>query len=119
LHPRTRQSLRDVAGACREIELNIAGVSLEIYRNTRQIQLSTERLFEIVGEALSRADRHDPDLIAAIPNARNIIGMRNRIVHGYDAVDNETVWTAAVKHAPILRSQIEALLQEQEEESKR
>jgi hypothetical protein len=41
--------------------------------------------------------------------------MRNRIVHGYDAVDNVTVWTAAVKHAPILRSQVEELLREEEE----
>ncbi len=112
MHPKTEQSLRSVADACWEIELNVAGISLETYRNARQVQLSTERLFEIVGEALSRAERSEPEIVASIPNARNIIGMRNRITHGYDAIDNETVWTAAVKHAASLRDQINAILEQ-------
>ncbi|CAN5753516.1 hypothetical protein BH23CHL5_BH23CHL5_25480 [soil metagenome] len=112
MHPKTEQSLRSVADACREIELNLAGISLETYRNARQVQLSTERLFEIVGEALSRAERSEPEIVASIPSARNIIGMQNRITHGYDAIDHETVSTAAVKHAPSLRDQVNAILEQ-------
>ena len=106
MHPRARQSLLDVADACWEIELTVAGLDLEQYRSARQVQLITERLFLIVGEALSRAQKHEPGIVSGIPNARNIIGMRNRIVHGYDAIDDEIVWTAASRHAVILRNQV-------------
>jgi uncharacterized protein with HEPN domain len=114
LHPRTRQSLLDVADACQELEFVIAGISLEIYHVARSVQLNTERLFITVGEALTRAEKHDPELVNQLSNVRNIIGMRNRIVHGYDAIELETVWTAAVRHAPVLRSEVLALLREDE-----
>lgn len=113
MHPLTKLSLSSVVHTCREIDLNIAGLDLKIYRNARTVQLSTERLLEIVGEALSRAEKRDPNIVATLPNARNIIGLRNRLARGSDAIDERIVWTAAVKHAPILRSQVEALLREQ------
>lgn len=41
--------------------------------------------------------------------------MRNRIIHGYDAVDEEILWEAVEFKAPILIDQISAILREVEE----
>lgn len=114
MHLRTTRSLLDIVEACDELDLIVHDVSLEMYRRTRLVQLGIERLFITIAEALKRAEENDADLVARLPDARNIIGMRNRIVHGYDTVDLETVWTAAVKHAPILRKQILELIQQDE-----
>ncbi|MGD9714068.1 MAG: DUF86 domain-containing protein [Thermomicrobiales bacterium] len=110
MHQRTAQSLLDIVDACNEIDAILDGISLEEYRGTRVLQLSTERLFITIAEALKRVDENDPDVASTVTDRRNIIGMRNRIVHGYDTIELETVWTAAVRHAPILRQEVLAIL---------
>ena len=40
------------------------------------------------------------------------IGMRNRITHGYDRVDDATVFDVAQKDIPILRDKLAAWLNE-------
>lgn len=45
-----------------------------------------------------------------LPEVRQIIGMRNRIIHGYDSVDHMIVWDVVqVKILP-LRQSLEQLL---------
>lgn len=41
-----------------------------------------------------------------------IVGMRNRIVHGYFDVDQEQVWTAATVQVPEFADQARAILEE-------
>jgi len=36
------------------------------------------------------------------PDMGKIIGMRNRIIHGYDSVDDAIVWDAVKNHIPAL-----------------
>ena len=52
----------------------------------------------------------------AIPWAR-MIGMRNRVAHGYDAVDLDIVWTTAQERIPELLALIEPLIQRESGES--
>jgi uncharacterized protein with HEPN domain len=40
---------------------------------------------------------------------RSIVGLRNRIAHGYGSVDQRLVWSIAVKHAPSLAGSVEKL----------
>ncbi|MBW8334449.1 MAG: DUF86 domain-containing protein [Prolixibacteraceae bacterium] len=35
----------------------------------------------------------------------------NRVIHGYDKIDNEIVWGTIVRHLPVLKSEIENLLE--------
>lgn len=51
-----------------------------------------ERQFEIIGEALNRAVRDDEALVDKVPEIPRIVGLRNRLIHDYDAVDDELVW---------------------------
>ena len=39
-----------------------------------------------------------------------IAGMRDRLIHGYFAVDYEIVWDVVQKKVPPLREQLEAIL---------
>ncbi len=72
--------------------------------------LALLKLVEIVGEA---AGRISEELQAQHPEIpwRDMIGTRNRLVHGYDAVDYDILWTIVSEDFPPLASQIETLLQ--------
>lgn len=60
-----------------------------------------ERKVEIMGEAINRIRKKDPELM--IPNARAIIDTRNQIVHAYDNVQPEFLWSLVVRHIPELK----------------
>lgn len=36
--------------------------------------------------------------------------MRNRVIHGYDKIDNEIIWGTIVRHLPVLKKEIINLL---------
>lgn len=48
---------------------------------------AVERKLGIIGEAFAKLEEADPALTENFPELRKIIGMRNRIVHGYGNVD--------------------------------
>ena len=45
-----------------------------------------------------------------IENARRIVDMRNRVIHGYDKVDDAVIWGILVRHLPRLKIEIASLL---------
>ena len=69
-----------------------------------------ERQFEIIGEALNRLDRSDPDTAGKIGNKRRIIGFRNILSHGYDVVEHTVVWDIVVQNIPPLLEEVNNLL---------
>jgi uncharacterized protein with HEPN domain len=64
----------------------------------------------IIGEAVNQALYRNPDLEQDISNARNIVDFRNILVHGYFAIENETVWGVLQKDVPALNQQVIDLL---------
>lgn len=79
------------------------------YLAEKMLRRAVEREFEIIGEALSRIEKLDSTI--EISGKRQIIGMRNRVIHGYDKIDNEIVWGIIVRHLPILKIEIDNLLE--------
>lgn len=73
-----------------------------------------ERKVEIMGEALNRIGKIDNDL--EVPNARAIIDTRNRIIHSYDNVQPEFLWSLVVRHIPVLKLDVESMLAALEED---
>ncbi len=104
---RVAQRLRDALDACVDIGAFVAGKTFQDYEEDYGLRLQIERLLEIVGEALHRAQRDESALAEGIPELRKIVGMRNRIIHGYDAVDDELVWLTATYHIPMLSKTLE------------
>ncbi|SMD44270.1 Uncharacterized conserved protein, contains HEPN domain [Aquiflexum balticum DSM 16537] len=78
------------------------------YRNNKMLRRAIEREFEIIGEALNKIIKIDGEI--KISNKSLIVGMRNRVIHGYDKVDDEIVWGAILRHLPTLKREIEELL---------
>jgi len=78
------------------------------YMADKMLRRAVEREFEIIGEAMSRIEKLDSTI--EISSKRQIISMRNRVIHGYDKIDNEIVWGTIVRHLPPLKLEIDNLL---------
>lgn len=80
------------------------------YKSNLKTKKAVERNLEIIGEAMNRILKVDYDF--PIENAKNIIGTRNRIIHSYDNISDEVIWTIVVRELPLLKKQIEDLTEE-------
>lgn len=69
----------------------IRGKQRQDLRHDRMLELALVRLIEIVGEAASRISFEGQTKYSSIPWPQ-IIGMRNRLIHGYDQVDLDVLW---------------------------
>ena len=87
-----RKFLYDVLQACEALIEFTQGKSLQDYNCDHLLQSGVERQLMIIGEALNQADKIDPDISNEIKSFRQIINLRNVIVHGYATVENETIW---------------------------
>jgi uncharacterized protein with HEPN domain len=103
-------SLTDVLRAGDAIDRFLRGRSLGEYESDRLLSSAVERQFEIRGEALTRALQADPSVEARLPEAREVIGFRNQLAHGYDTVDDRLVWTHATQRLPGLLAKVRRLL---------
>jgi len=45
-----------------------------------------------------------------ISNSRKIVDVRNRIIHVYDSISDETIWGIIIKQIPLLKTEVEKLL---------
>jgi uncharacterized protein with HEPN domain len=75
----------------------------------RVLFLALLKLVEIVGEAAWRISEPFQSAHPEIP-WREIIGTRNRLVHGYDSVDSDILWAIVTADFPSLSRQIKTLL---------
>jgi uncharacterized protein with HEPN domain len=89
------------------------GRSREDLDTDRQLNLALVRLLEIVGEAASRTSQEFREKHTG-PPWKDIIGLRNRLVHGYDAVDFDILWTIVQRDAPLLISELKSIIYESE-----
>ena len=106
----TQKRLLDVALACRAIRALTAGMDFAAYERSHLVRSGVERQFEIIGEALGRAAAADPKLTERLPDVASIVALRNRIIHGYDSVDDAIVWDIVQSKLPGLEARVEALL---------
>ncbi len=84
--------LFDAVAAIESAQEFMAACSLEQYASDQMRRSAVERQLEILGEACSRLARIEPALLERVQNLKLAIDLRNRIIHGYDAVDDEIVY---------------------------
>ncbi len=80
--------------------------------NDRLLNLALVRLLEIIGEAASRVPKNERDLYSEIPWPE-IIGLRNRLIHGYDEVDFDILWQIVQIDLPPLIDRLQEILTKQ------
>ncbi len=104
-----RKYLFDIKESIESIE-NYLGEDRDFnnYMNNKMLRRAVEREFEIIGEAMNRIDKIDSAI--NITSKNQIISMRNRVIHGYDNIDDEIIWGTILRHLPILKKEINDLL---------
>jgi uncharacterized protein with HEPN domain len=82
------------------------------YKNNIVLKRATERELEIIGEAVNRILKQDSSFENQITNAKSIIGLRNQVIHAYDSISDENIWSILINHLPKLKSDIDKLITE-------
>lgn len=78
----------------------------------RLLNLALTRLLEIVGEAAGRVPEGMRARYPEIPWPQ-IIGLRNRLIHGYDSVDLDILWQIVTGDLPPLITSLESIVAEE------
>ena len=103
--------LRHMLDHAREAYGLIRDRSREEVLADRTLSLALLRLLEVMGEAASRVPSEDRASHPAVP-WREIVGLRNRLIHGYNSVDLNIIWHVVTTDLPPLIKALEALLSE-------
>ena len=82
----------------------------EEYVSDIKTKRAIERDMEIIGEAANRILKKDKDF--KLDNVEKIIGTRNRIIHGYDKISDDLIWSIVINHLPKLKEEVTGLLDE-------
>lgn len=111
MHERTAKRLHDALTAAHYIRSFVDGRTFQEYLNDAYFRSAVERQFEVLAEALKAAVSRNPELLHTFPEMHAIVGLRNRIAHSYDELDEKTLWDAATVEIPILLPRIAQLLE--------
>lgn len=106
----------DIRACLKDIEQSITEINefLPSQRDFSEFQKdiktrkAVERNIEIIGEAMDRILKTDPDF--PIGDSRKIVDTRNRIIHGYDSVSEDIIWLIINRHLPILGNEVKEQL---------
>ncbi len=102
--------LYDILTAIDEIDSFVGGGPRRFadYRANQMLKRAVGYNIAVIGEAVNRILKVEPTFELA--NARKIVDTRNRVIHGYDSVSDETMWGIVINHLPPLRTEVERLL---------
>jgi uncharacterized protein with HEPN domain len=82
----------------------------EEYVSDIKTKRAIERDLEIIGEAANRILKKDKNF--KLDNVEKIIGTRNRIIHGYDKISDDLIWSIVINHLPKLKNEVTRQLDE-------
>ncbi|MCW5907340.1 MAG: DUF86 domain-containing protein [Chitinophagales bacterium] len=103
--------LLDIQKAIADIEMFFAEVkSFNDYTGNKLLKAGVERKLLIIGEAVNRFRAIEEN--QQIEQANKIYGLRNRLAHAYDSIDDNTVYTIVVNHLPYLKAEVNKLIDE-------
>ena len=110
MNDRAPKLLFDAVTAIDNATVFMGGISPDAYFADAMRRSAVERQLEILGEACTRLEKLDQDWSTTIPDIRLAIGLRNRIIHGYDGVDDAMVYETVLQDLPALRTALHAAL---------
>lgn len=101
--------VEDIVDAMEKAEILIQNVTYDQFRADFRINFAVVRALEIVGEATKRLPVTLRDQYPEIP-WKEMAGMRDRIIHGYDTVNLRIVWETVKQRIPSVKPQIQQIL---------
>lgn len=104
--------LYDIQTAINEIESYFINEKMDFFEYKKNLmrKRAVERNLEIIGEATNRIIKSDVSFTSKINDSNAIIGLRNQVIHAYDNISDETIWAILTNHLPVLKSEIQTLL---------
>lgn len=114
MQPREIHYLLDILNAAKLAQEFVAGITWESFQTDLMRQAAVTRQIQIIGEAARKISEESQAEIPDIP-WRNIIGMRNRLVHEYNYVSLGIIWDVTQNSLPQLISRLEPLIPPEEE----
>lgn len=106
---RSSKYMYDILDSIRLVEQFLSETnSFTDYTNDLKTKNAVERQLSIIGEALNKLLKEEPEI--QITDSKDIVNFRNRLVHAYDNIDDSIVWAIKTKHLPILKKEITELL---------
>ncbi len=105
--------IEDILDGMNKAETLLEGVSYSQFESDFRINFAVVRALEIIGEAA----KHLPDeLRQRYPDIpwKNMAGMRDRIIHGYDNLDLQIVWAVVKNDIPQIKPHIELVIKDYE-----
>ncbi len=104
--------IEDMITAIKKIEKYTQGISsIEGFVRSDIISDAVIRNIEIIGEAASKLPNEIQQKYSDIP-WKNIIGLRNVVIHGYFVVDLEIIWKIIKDQLPWLKEKLEIIWDE-------
>lgn len=106
----TKKHLQDILTAIEEIDgfFGSGPKLFEDFYNNICLRRAVERNIEIIGEAMNRILKTDRKI--AITNSRKIVDARNYIIHGYDSLSADILWSMVINHLPRLKKEAADLM---------
>ena len=101
--------LRDLTIACQDILDFIKGLDSAQFYSDIKTQAAVQQRFMVLGEATKRLSMGFRDAHPEI-QWKDVAGMRDRLIHAYEAVDLAIVWRAAQERVPPLLDALKAIL---------
>jgi uncharacterized protein with HEPN domain len=109
MQPDDQVYLGHMLDMARKASVRVAELDWEQYDNDEDLRLALIHLVQVIGEAARRVSAEGQQAYPEIP-WREIIGMRNRIVHDYLGVDEDVVWEVARNDLPSLIAVLERIV---------
>ena len=108
--PRDKEYFVDILESARLAMNYLKDKTKEALLADIQLQDSVVRRLEIIGEAARRVSREG---IATVPNLpwKNMISLRNVLIHEYDAVDLTIVWDTVKRDLPLVVAELEKIVE--------
>ncbi len=110
--------LYDIQIAVNEIEdfMSDAPSDFNEYKQNTMLKRAIERNLEIIGEATNRVIKADNVFKERIVGAEKIVALRNYVIHAYDNISDENIWAILNNHLPILKRDINFLIESSKED---
>ena len=101
--------IRHMIDAAEEALSFVSDISEREFDKSRMLILSVIKEIEIIGEAASKISEETRIRYSNIP-WQDIVGMRNKLIHGYFDVNSKLVWNTIKNDLPLLIISLKEIL---------